>query len=132
MTVCPGTWLTLFSEGRCPGQGVGVLIEASEERVVVEDVPEPILDFLEADVLTVEGVAEEVLTGVQAEGAAWPLSTPSPSRVRRGANWRRWIRHWWRVLSAALRPSPRILAPRAAFAVVMLASESPAGDLQSH
>ena len=69
MTDRPGTWLTLFSEGRRPGDGLRAFIESTEQRVVVEDVPDRVVDFFEADVLVVESLAEEVLSGVQVEGA---------------------------------------------------------------
>jgi hypothetical protein len=48
---------------------VRAFIESSEERVVVEDVPDGIVDLFEGDVLVVEGLAEEVLPRVQAKGA---------------------------------------------------------------
>ena len=51
---CPGTWLTLVLEGWDPGDGVGVFVEAAEEGLVVEDVPEAVLDFFESDVFLVE------------------------------------------------------------------------------
>ena len=72
MTERPGTWLTLFLEGGGPGNGVGLLVEAAEERVVVEDVPEAVSDLFEPDVFVVERLAQEVLAGVEAErtGAA--------------------------------------------------------------
>jgi len=38
LTEHPGTWLTLGLKGGGPGNGVGVVVEAAEERVVVEDV----------------------------------------------------------------------------------------------
>jgi hypothetical protein len=69
VTDCPGTWLTLFSERWRPSDGVSAFIEPTEKGVVVDDVPEGVVDFFEADVLVVEGLAEEVLPGVQAEGA---------------------------------------------------------------
>ena len=61
MTECPGTLLTLVLEGRGPGDGVGVFVEAAEEGLVVDDVPEAVLDFFEPDVLVVECLAQEVL-----------------------------------------------------------------------
>ena len=48
---------------------MSAFIETSEERVVVDQIPDPVVHFFEADVFTVEGLAEEVLSGVQAEGA---------------------------------------------------------------
>ncbi|MGH2359016.1 MAG: hypothetical protein ACRDGM_00505 [bacterium] len=47
-----------------------MLVEASEQGVVVEDIPDAVLDLFEADVLTVEGLGKEVLAGVESEGAA--------------------------------------------------------------
>jgi len=49
---------------------VGVFVKASEERVVVEEVPEAVLDFLQPDVFVVERLAQEVLAGVEPEGAS--------------------------------------------------------------
>lgn len=57
MTKRPGTWLTLFPEGRSPGNDAGLFIKASEKRVVVEDIPESVIDLFEADVLVIEGLA---------------------------------------------------------------------------
>jgi hypothetical protein len=65
VTECPGTWLTLFLEGGGPGDGVGVFVEAAEEGLVVEDVPEAVLDFFECDVFVIERLAQEVLAGVE-------------------------------------------------------------------
>ena len=48
---------------------MSAFIETSEKRTVVDQVPDPVVHFFEADVFTVEGLAEEVLSGVQAEGA---------------------------------------------------------------
>ncbi len=48
---------------------MSAFIETSEKRAVVDQVPDPVVHFFEADVFTVEGLAEEVLSGVQAEGA---------------------------------------------------------------
>ena len=47
---------------------MGVFVEAAEEGLVVNDVPEAVLDFFEADVFVIERLAQEVLAGVQAEG----------------------------------------------------------------
>ena len=46
-----------------------MFVEAAEEGVVVDDVPEAVLDFFEPDVVVVERLAQEVLAGVEAEGA---------------------------------------------------------------
>ncbi len=48
---------------------MGVLVEAAEERVVVEDVPEAVSDLFESDVFVVERLAQEVLAGVEPERA---------------------------------------------------------------
>lgn len=48
---------------------VGVVGEATEERVVIEDVPEAVRDLFEAEVFVVERMAHEVLAGVEAKGA---------------------------------------------------------------
>jgi len=47
----------------------GMVVEAAEERVVVEDVPEAVVDLFKADVLVVERLAHEVLAGVKPERA---------------------------------------------------------------
>ncbi len=69
MTERPGTWLTPSACGRGLGYSVSTFIETSEERIVVDQIPDPVVHFFEADVFTVEGLAEEVLSRVQAEGA---------------------------------------------------------------
>ena len=69
MTERPGTWLTLFLEGWNPSDGVGVVVEAAEEGVVVEDVPEAVGDLFQPDVFVVERLAQEVLARVEAERA---------------------------------------------------------------
>ncbi len=43
---------------------MSAFIETSEERIVVDQIPDPVVHFFEADVFTVEGMAEEVLSGV--------------------------------------------------------------------
>lgn len=48
---------------------MGVFVETAKERLVVDDVPEAILDFFESDVFLVERLAQEVLAGVEPEGA---------------------------------------------------------------
>lgn len=68
MTERPGTWSTLFPEGRGPGDGLRGFIEAAQESLIVDDVPEAVVDLFESDVLMVERLAEEVLPRVQAEG----------------------------------------------------------------
>ena len=47
---------------------MSVFVEAAEERLVIEDVPEAVGDLFESDVFMVEGLAQEVLPPVQAEG----------------------------------------------------------------
>ena len=44
-----------------------LLMEPAEERVVVEDVPDSVLDFFQPNVLAVQGVTEELLAGVEAK-----------------------------------------------------------------
>ena len=48
-------------DGGPPGDGVGVFVEAAEEGLVVDDVPEAVLDFFEPDVFVIERLAQEVL-----------------------------------------------------------------------
>ena len=64
MTKRPGTSLTLFLLRRCPGDEVRTLVEATEQRGVVQNIPDAVLDLLEPDGLVVEGLTEEVLTRV--------------------------------------------------------------------
>ena len=64
----PGTWLTLSAERRGPGDGFVWFVETSEQSVIVEDVPDTVLHFLEPDVVSVEGLGEEMLSGVESEG----------------------------------------------------------------
>lgn len=59
-----GTWLTVVLEVRSPGDEVGVFVEAAEERGVVDDVPDSVVDFFEGDVFAVEGLTEKVVAGV--------------------------------------------------------------------
>ena len=76
---------------------MGVFVEAAEEGLVVDDVPEAVLDFLESDVFVVERLAQEVLAGVEAEGAgaadvpdlevAGVLRRGDPFRVGSGRAW---------------------------------------------
>ncbi len=48
---------------------MSAFIKTSEKRTVVDQIPNPVVHFFEANVFTVECLAEEVLSGVQAEGA---------------------------------------------------------------
>jgi len=48
---------------------VGVFVEAAEERLVIEEVPESVGDFFEPDEFAIECLAQEVLASVEAEGA---------------------------------------------------------------
>ncbi len=48
---------------------MSAFIETSEKCVVVNQVPDPVVHFFKADIFPVEGLAEEGLSGVQAEGA---------------------------------------------------------------
>jgi hypothetical protein len=47
---------------------VGVFVEATEQGLVVDEVPEAVLYFFQPDVFGVEGLAQEVLAGVEPEG----------------------------------------------------------------
>ncbi len=47
---------------------VGPFIETSEECAVIDQIPNAVLHFFETDVFPVKGLAEEMLSGVQAEG----------------------------------------------------------------
>ncbi len=83
MTKCPGTWLTAAACGRGPGYSVSAFIETSEERIVVDQIPEPVVHFFEADVFTVEGLAEEVLSeGIYVVGANYPEYDVDPRSGR--------------------------------------------------
>ena len=64
----PGTWLTLSAERRGPGDGFVSFVETSEQGVVVEDVPDAVLHFLEPDAVAAEGLGEELLAGVESKG----------------------------------------------------------------
>jgi len=44
---------------------VSMFVEAAEERLVIEDVPEAVGDLFESDVFMVEDLAQEVLPRVQ-------------------------------------------------------------------
>ena len=48
---------------------MGLLVEAAEECLVVDDVPEAVSDLFEPDVFVVERLAQAVLAGVEVEGA---------------------------------------------------------------
>ena len=52
---------------------MGLLVEAAEERLVVEDVPEAVSDRFEPDVFVVERLAQEVLAGVEAPFGAYRM-----------------------------------------------------------
>src|SRR5438094_9666159 len=49
---------------------MGSLVDPPEQRSIVHDVPDPVCNLLEPDVLVTEGIAEKGLRGVQAESAA--------------------------------------------------------------
>jgi len=67
-----------------------VLIVASEQSVVVEDVPDRVVDLLEANGLAVECLRKELLTRVQAEAASVADATQfDVSRVARRGDARR-------------------------------------------
>jgi hypothetical protein len=52
-----------------------VFVEAAEERLVIEDIPEAVGDLFQADVFVIERLAQEVLAGVEPEGAG-PADPP--------------------------------------------------------
>jgi len=54
VTLCPGTSLTVFLERRCAGDGAGALVKSTEQRFVVEHIPESVVHLLETDHLAVE------------------------------------------------------------------------------
>src|SRR4026207_1105016 len=70
-----------------------VLIVASEQSVVVEDVPDRVVDLLEANGLAVECLRKELLNRVQAEAASVAAATKFD--VRRGARRRGGGRPAW-------------------------------------
>lgn len=45
-----------------------MFVEAAEQGLVVDEVPEAVLHFFEPDVFVVEGLAQEVLAGMEPEG----------------------------------------------------------------
>jgi len=45
----------------------GPQVDSSQQRVVVDDAPDVVLDFFEFDLLALERVAQEVLTGEKPE-----------------------------------------------------------------
>src|SRR5216117_1755889 len=49
---------------------MGSLVDPPEQSSIVHDVPDPVCNLLESDVLVTEGIAEKGLRGVQAESAA--------------------------------------------------------------
>src|SRR5213083_2142949 len=49
---------------------MGPLVDPPEQSSIVHDVPDPVCNLLEPDVLVTEGIAEKGLRGVQAESAA--------------------------------------------------------------
>src|SRR5947209_20518955 len=49
---------------------MGSLVDPPEQSSIVHDVPDPVCNLLEPDVLVTEGIAEKGLRGVQAERAA--------------------------------------------------------------
>src|SRR5438132_342046 len=59
--------LRTFSDA---GNEVGSLVDPPEQRSIVHDVPDPVCNLLEPDVLVTEGIAEKGLRGVQAESTA--------------------------------------------------------------
>src|SRR5438876_8858090 len=60
--------LRTFSDA---GNEVGSLVDPPEQRSIVHDVPDPVCNLLEPDVLVTEGIAEKGLRGVQAERPQW-------------------------------------------------------------
>src|SRR3989442_7871123 len=49
---------------------MGSLVDPPEQSSIVHDVPDPVCNLLEPDVLVAEGIAEKGLSGMQAEGSA--------------------------------------------------------------
>lgn len=71
----------MFSAEVGAGDSAGGLVEAAEQGRVEQDVPEAIVDLLEGDVLAVERLAEEDLTGSEAKAAR--IRDPSNFAVTR-------------------------------------------------
>ena len=46
-----------------------MFVKATEQGLVVDEVPEAVPHFFEPDVFVIEGLAQEVLAGVEPEGA---------------------------------------------------------------
>jgi hypothetical protein len=67
----PGTWFQFV----VPRDSAGLQIDRSQDRVVVDDAPDLIVHFIEADVFSLECVAQEILTREQTER---PAGTHSP------------------------------------------------------
>ena len=65
----PAASFTPYATGLNPGNARRAFIDLAEQRTVIDDVPNAIADFFEADVFAAEGVAEERLTRLQAERA---------------------------------------------------------------
>src|SRR5205823_14037263 len=49
---------------------MGSLVDPPEQSSIVHDVPDPVCNLLEPDVLVTEGIAEKGLRGLQAESVA--------------------------------------------------------------
>jgi hypothetical protein len=64
----------------------GPLIDLPEQGVVVDDIPDPVIDFFEPDVLVTQSIAEERLCVVEPEGAA--VADPANFHVGRIVRWR--------------------------------------------
>jgi len=60
---------------------VSVFVPAAQERFIIHDVPEAVLDLLEADEFAVQGLGEEGLVRVQPESAG--VTDPSHFEMAR-------------------------------------------------
>ena len=64
-----GDTLIVVLERRCSGDGAGVLIEATEQRFVIDHVPDAVVRLLETDQLAVEGLRQELLPVIKPKRA---------------------------------------------------------------
>lgn len=69
MTLCPGTWFTVFLERRRAGDGACALVESPEQGLVAEHIPGTILNLVEADHFLVQRRTEKWLAVVETKGA---------------------------------------------------------------
>ena len=64
-----GRWSLIVCDRSDPSNAPGALVDLTEQRTVINDVPNAVGDFFQGDVFAAEGVAEERLTRLQAERA---------------------------------------------------------------